>query len=80
MISFALSFDDLVVTSFNTGVGSTTLPIFIYSSIKFGVTPQINAISTIIVAVVSVALLVAWRLGAFRPAVSSVAVDDAPAA
>jgi spermidine/putrescine transport system permease protein len=79
MISFALSFDDLVVTSFNAGVGSTTLPIFIYSSIKFGVTPQINAISTIIVVVVSIALFIAWRLGAFRPAVSSVAVEDAPA-
>ena len=39
MLAFALSFDDLVVTSFNAGVGSTTLPIFIYSSIKFGVTP-----------------------------------------
>ena len=66
MLAFALSFDDLVVTSFNAGVGSTTLPIFIYSSIKFGVTPQINAISTIIVAVVSIALFIAWRLGAFR--------------
>ncbi|HEX8026390.1 MAG TPA: ABC transporter permease [Candidatus Limnocylindrales bacterium] len=66
MLAFALSFDDLIVTSFNAGVGSTTLPIFIYSSIKFGVTPQINAISTIIVAVVSIALFVAWRLGAFR--------------
>lgn len=63
MLAFALSFDDLVVTQFNTGVGSTTLPIFIYSSIKFGVTPQINAISTIIVAVVAVALLIAWRFG-----------------
>lgn len=66
MLAFALSVDDLVVTSFNAGVGSTTLPIFIYSSIKFGVTPQINAISTIIVAVVSIALFIAWRLGAFR--------------
>jgi len=66
MLAFALSFDDLIITSFNAGVGSTTLPIFIYSSIKFGVTPQINAISTIIVAVVSIALLIAWRLGAFR--------------
>ena len=66
MIAFALSFDDLVVTSFNAGVGSTTLPIFIYSAIKFGVTPQINAISTIIVAVVSVALFIAWRFGAFQ--------------
>ncbi len=66
MLVFALSFDDLVVTSFNAGVGSTTLPIFIYGSIKFGVTPQINAISTIIVAVVAVALFIAWRLGSFE--------------
>jgi len=66
MLAFALSFDDLVITAFNAGVGSTTLPIFIYSSIKFGVSPQINAISTIIVAVVAIALFVAWRLGTFR--------------
>jgi len=75
MLAFALSFDDLIVTSFNAGVGSTTLPIQIYSSIKFGVTPQINAISTIIVAVVSLALLVAWRLGAFRSAARTVVAD-----
>jgi spermidine/putrescine transport system permease protein len=81
MLAFALSFDDLVVTSFNAGVGSTTLPIFIYSSIKFGVTPQINAISTIIVAVVSIALFIAWRLGAFRTERTTLIVDeDAPAA
>jgi ABC-type spermidine/putrescine transport system permease subunit II len=79
MLAFALSFDDLVVTSFNAGVGSTTLPIFIYSSIKFGVTPQINAISTIIVAVVSIALFIAWRLGAFRSEPPLAAVEDAPA-
>src|SRR6476620_8217506 len=80
MISFALSFDDLVLTSLNAGVGSTTLPIFIYTSIKLGVTPQINAISTIIVVVVSIALLIAWRLGAFRsePAAKVVA-EEAPA-
>jgi len=75
MLAFALSFDDLIVTSFNAGVGSTTLPIQIYSSIKFGVTPQINAISTIIVAVVSIALLIAWRLGAFRTAARAVIAD-----
>lgn len=68
MLAFALSFDNLVITSFNAGVGSTTLPMFIYSSIRFGVTPQINALSTIIVAVVSVALFIAWRLGTFRTA------------
>ncbi|MEO8228432.1 MAG: ABC transporter permease [Chloroflexota bacterium] len=66
MLTFALSFDDLIVTSFNSGPGSSTLPIYIYSSIRFGVSPQINAISTIIVAVVAVALMIAWRLGAFR--------------
>jgi ABC-type spermidine/putrescine transport system permease subunit II len=76
MLAFALSFDDLVITSFNSGVGSTTLPIFIYSSIKFGVTPQINAISTIIVAVVAIALLIGWRLGTFRTD-DSRRIDDA---
>jgi spermidine/putrescine transport system permease protein len=79
MLAFALSFDDLVVTSFNAGVGSTTLPIYIYSSIKFGVTPQINAISTVIVAVVSIALFLAWRLGAFRQQRASLTVEE-PAA
>src|SRR6187431_47581 len=64
MLAFALSFDDLVVTSFNYGVGSATLPIYVYSAIKFGVTPEINAISTIIVAIVAIALFLAWRLGA----------------
>src|SRR5258705_7469225 len=66
MLAFALSFDDLLVTSFNAGVGSTTPPPFLFSPIKFGGTPPINAISTIIVAVVSIALFIAWRLGAFR--------------
>lgn len=79
MLAFALSFDDLVVTAFNAGPGATTLPVAIYSAIKFGVTPQINAISTIIVAVVSIALFIAWRLGAFRTAPAPLAVEDAPA-
>lgn len=79
MLAFALSFDDVVVTSFNSGPGATTLPVAIYSAIKFGVTPQINAISTIIVAVVAIALLVAWRLGAFRGPRPTVAVEDAAA-
>jgi len=80
MLAFALSFDDLVVTAFNTGPQATTLPVAIYSAIKFGVTPQINAISTIIVAVVSIALFLAWRLGAFRGVQPAVAVEDAAAA
>ncbi len=66
MLAFALSFDDYVVTTFNAGVGSSTLPLYIYGRIKFGVTPEINAISTIIVAVTALALLIAWRLGRLR--------------
>ena len=77
MLTFALSFDDLIVTSFNAGPGSSTLPIYIYSSIKFGVTPQINAISTIIVTVVAIALLIAWRLGAFRTDEHRLIAEDA---
>ena len=51
--------DDLVITTFNAGVGSSTLPIYIYSKIRFGVTPEINAISTITVAVTAIAILLA---------------------
>jgi spermidine/putrescine transport system permease protein len=63
MLAFALSFDDYVITTFNAGVGSSTLPLYIYGKIKFGVTPEINAISTIIVAITAVAILAAWRFG-----------------
>jgi spermidine/putrescine transport system permease protein len=66
LLAFSLSFDDYVVTTFNAGVGSSTLPLYIYSKVKFGVTPEINAISTIVVAGTAVAILAAWRLGAFR--------------
>jgi spermidine/putrescine transport system permease protein len=66
LLAFSLSFDDYVVTTFNAGVGSSTLPLYIYGKVKFGVTPEVNAISTIIVAVTAVAILIAWRLGAFR--------------
>ena len=66
MLAFALSFDDLVVTSFNAGVGDARCRSTSTSSIRFGVTPEINAISTIIVAVAAVALFIAWRLGTFR--------------
>ena len=63
LLAFALSFDDYVVTVFNAGLGTTTLPLYIYSAIKFGVSPEINAISTIIVAITAIALFLAWRFG-----------------
>lgn len=68
LLAFALSFDDYVVSTFNAGVGSSTLPLYIYGKVKFGVTPEINAISTIIVAVTAVVVLAAWRVSVRREA------------
>lgn len=51
LLALTLSLDDFVVTLFTAGVGSTTLPLFVYSMIKFGVNPSINAISTLVVVV-----------------------------
>ena len=66
LLAFALSFDDLIITSFNAGVGSSTLPLYIYSRIRFGVTPEINAISTIVVVATAVVVLLATRISARR--------------
>jgi spermidine/putrescine transport system permease protein len=57
LLAFTLSFDDFVITFFTAGVGSSTLPLKIYSMIKFGVSPVINALSTVIL-VVTVILIV----------------------
>lgn len=53
LLTFALSLDDVVIASFLTGAQATTLPILIFSSVKFGVTPEINALATILVSVLS---------------------------
>jgi len=57
MLAFTLSLDDLVVASFTTGPGATTLPIRIYSEVRLGVKPEINAICTLMLAVVAVAVV-----------------------
>src|SRR5438477_2096840 len=59
MLAFTLSLDDLVIASFTTGPGAATLPIRIYSEVRLGVKPEINAICTIIVALVAIAIVVA---------------------
>ncbi|WP_296697180.1 ABC transporter permease subunit [Thiocapsa sp. UBA6158] len=59
LLAFTLSLDDLVIASFVAGPGSTTLPMVIYSSVRMGVSPQINALATIIVAVVTLAVVIA---------------------
>ena len=53
MLAFTLSLDDLVIASFTTGPGATTLPIRIYSEVRLGVKPEINAVCTIMIAVVA---------------------------
>ena len=59
MLAFTLSLDDLVIASFTTGPGSATLPIRIYSEVRLGVKPEINAICTIIIGFVALAIVVA---------------------
>jgi len=69
MLAFSLSLDDLVIASFTTGPGATTLPIRIYSEVRLGVKPEINAICTIIVAVVALVTVIAslmMKRGALR--------------
>ena len=62
MLAFALSLDDLVIASFVTGPGATTLPIRIYSEVRLGVKPEINAVCTIMIAVVAAGLVMASLL------------------
>ncbi|WP_296015654.1 ABC transporter permease subunit [uncultured Agrobacterium sp.] len=59
MLAFSLSLDDLVIASFTTGPGATTLPIKIYSQVRLGVTPEINAICTILIALVTIGVICA---------------------
>jgi putrescine transport system permease protein len=59
MLAFTLSLDDLVIANFNTGPGATTLPIKIYSQVRLGVTPEINAACTILIGFVTVAVIIA---------------------
>ena len=63
LIAFTMSFDDYLITSFVVGVGSTTLPIKVYSMMKFGVTPEVNALSTLILLFTTILLLASQRLG-----------------
>src|SRR6266851_3008439 len=57
LLAFSLSLDDLVIASFTTGPGATTLPIRIYSEVRLGVKPEINAVCTIMIALVAAAVV-----------------------
>jgi spermidine/putrescine transport system permease protein len=67
LLVFALSIDDYVVTSFVAGVGATTLPLQIYSMVKSGVSPEINAVSTMLLLATALLLLGVFLLEQGRP-------------
>lgn len=60
LLAFTLSLDDLVIASFVSGPGASTLPMYIFSKVKLGVTPDINALASLIILIISVMLLGAW--------------------
>ena len=62
LLAFTISLDDVVITNFTTGPGATTLPILIWGKVKMGVTPDINALATIIISVVTVGVGLAGYL------------------
>ncbi len=59
LLAFTLSLDDLVIASFTTGPGATTLPMKIYSSVRLGVTPEINAVCTVLIGAVTMGVIIA---------------------
>jgi putrescine transport system permease protein len=62
MLAFTLSLDDLVIASFTSGPGATTLPMRIYSAVRLGVTPEINAISTLLIGLVATGVIAAYLI------------------
>jgi spermidine/putrescine transport system permease protein len=75
MLAFTISLDDVVITFFTSGPGSTTLPLYIFSSLKFGVSPSINALSTFVL-VFSLILLAVGGLFSARSAKRGVTAID----
>jgi putrescine transport system permease protein len=75
LLAFTLSLDDLVIASFTTGPGATTLPIRIYSEVRLGVKPQINAICTLMIAAVALGVIAAAVLNRRRASQGAEAVD-----
>jgi putrescine transport system permease protein len=67
LLSFTLSLDDLVIASFVSGPGSSTLPIVIFSKIKLGVSPDVNALASVIIGIVALGVVVATILQLRRP-------------
>lgn len=58
LLAFALSLDDVVIASFVAGPGATTLPMIVFSSLRFGISPEINALATILMTVLSIGVII----------------------
>jgi putrescine transport system permease protein len=67
LLSFTLSLDDLVIASFVSGPGSNTLPMVIFSKIKLGVSPDVNALASVIIGIVALGVIIATLLQLRRP-------------
>ncbi|MBI3906652.1 MAG: hypothetical protein HY309_14475 [Pseudomonas fluorescens] len=85
MMSFALSLDDLVLASFVSGPGSTTLPMEVFSAVRLGVKPEINAVASLILLAVSIVTFMVWffsrraeesRRRAIQQAIEEAAADS----
>ena len=85
MMSFALSLDDLVLASFVSGPGSTTLPMEVFSAVRLGVKPEINAVASLILLAVSLVTFLVWffsrraeesRKRAIQQAIEEAAADS----
>jgi len=74
LLAFTLSMDDLIVASFVSGPGSTTLPMVVYSSVRLGVSPEINALATIMVGIVGLSVVIAGRV-LYKQQRSSLAIE-----
>ncbi|PZQ65031.1 MAG: putrescine ABC transporter permease PotI [Phenylobacterium zucineum] len=70
MLAFTLSLDDLVIASFTSGPGATTLPMRLYSQVRLGVDPKINAVSTLLIGLVATGVVIAYLTQQRRRAAS----------
>ena len=69
-MAFILSLDDLVIASFTSGPGATTLPMRIYSQVRLGVSPEINAVCTLLIGAAALAVLIQQAASRRLPATS----------
>ena len=68
LLAFTLSLDDLVIASFVSGPGASTLPMVVFSKVRLGVTPEINALATLMILLVATCVaLAAWRMRKTAP-------------